>query len=193
MSSSLNLKKTPFRQSTTKKTIEKFGLKFVITTVTETRRTWTETAKPVEDGKAIVDWARSDEETVEIDYNEKVEFFDDEHCSGNLVAVVTTADGPILGIVLKEADQVWVMLDPCIVQYNPRAGTLQLMPIFNVVRRLVLSSAAIRSISVPNDLLINAYPGFIIQNRMGKYQLKMPTAAADASSPINSAKPVNVG
>lgn len=185
MNSSLNLKKTPFQQSTSKYDIEKCGVKFTVVTVTETRRTWSEKATQTADGKTLVDWIREDTDAVTVKYNERVEFYDDEHCNGSLVAVVSTSDGPIMGIVLKETTDAMILLDPCVVQYNSRAGTLQLLPIFNVVRKLVLSTTAIRSISVPNDLLISAYPGFLFQNRMGRYALKV-----EAGTTTNDAKPV---
>jgi hypothetical protein len=87
------------------------------------------------------------------------------------IYLYSTADGPLLAIALKNSQESVELLDPCIIVYDGKSQ-LNLLPVFGVNRVLTVSRTAIRAWQAPNELLIAAYPKFLIQNRMYKYQLR---------------------
>ena len=198
MSSSQNSEKTPSWQPKREiKAFEKFGMTFSMGIVTETRNQWTRLVKDQDDkiiadptpenlaklieegGKPHVAWIETDAKIVK-SYVEFVHFNDKEECvrftsEGKCVWAIElfgTPDGPILGIIKEMDDMSITLLDPCVVVVNDQKGSISYMPIFNVARTLRLETSAIRSRQAPAEVIVASYPGFILQNRMYKYQLK---------------------
>lgn len=177
MSYSPNSETTPSRQHETK-TFEKFGIEFRYGVVTDTEPEW-EPQVGTGTGQKVVDWVQ----TGKMHTSSYVEFAlvrDQGLCAGGKsLEMYSTADGPIMGINVKEdADEV-TLVDPCVIVFDSKGGHIQLMPIFNVARTLRLKKSAIRAVQTPAEILIAAYPGFLINNRMSKHQLKpkVPFAA----------------
>lgn len=177
MSYSPNSETTLSRQHETK-TFEKFGMEFRYGVVTNTEPEWESKAGTL-NGQLVVDWTQTGK-THTSSYVEFAMVKDQGFCAGgNVIEVYATADGPIMGINIKDDDHEITLVDPCIVMFDGKVGNIQLMPIFNVARKLRLKKAAIRSVQAPAEVLLAAYPGFLINNRMAKYQLKprVPFAA----------------
>ena len=185
MSSSQNSKKTRSRNMVVKE-FKKYGARFEVRLATEKRPEWKQVYR-LPDGTLVdtqdaawsskvplgtplvVDWELSGCEAVQT-YVDAVTVYDDEDCvDGAPLGVLSTADGPILGIVLEENEQVLTLLDPCVVSFSDVNGSIKLLPIFNVARRLILLKTAIRASTPPSELLVTAYPGFMIQNRMSTH------------------------
>ena len=210
MSSLQNSKKTHFQQKVETKTFEKFGITFTVEVMHEHRTAWRQTFT-LPDGTVLdttapgweksipagqqpaVDWAPTDD-LVEQTYTVSATAKDDEVCLEPCpVMVLSTADGPIMGICMDDDTESFSVLDPCVINFDDRNGSIRLFPIFNVARRLTLAKAAVRAVSVPSELLLAAYPGFIIQNRMAKYQLRPRTAVAETGPTVTGAtEPVRV-
>lgn len=87
------------------------------------------------------------------------------------IYLYSTADGPLLAIALKNTTDAVELLDPCIVVFDGKSK-INLLPIFGVSRVFNLARAALRSWQAPMELLLAAYPGFLVQNRMYRYQLR---------------------
>lgn len=211
MSSSPNSEKTPSWQPKREvKIFEKFGMTFKMGVVTETRRRWTRVVKnkagDVIDasdaeamkalieagGKPYVDWVQTDEDQSN-SYVEWVRFSDNEMCKDNYVSLFSTADGPILGIVMEKTDKSVFLLDPCVIQFDAKSGSISYMPIFNADRTLDLAWSAVRTQQPPIEIIVASYPGFILQNRMYEYQLKpkvpfevTPELDNDADTPVTT-------
>lgn len=165
------------------KTFEKFGMSFSYTQVTETRPEWVQVYKqpdgsvgPMENppqGAMPVDWVLTGD-NVTTSYIEAVTINDESSEDNALpVVVISTPDGPILSILHREESEYLITLDPCVVQFNERNGSLRLAPIFNVYRKLLVLKTGVRAMAPPSELLLAAYPGFLVQNRMGKFQMKI--------------------
>jgi hypothetical protein len=151
------------------RTFERFGMTFRFNLVSETSPAW-ESKFVTTNGRTVVDWVETGEMHTAT-YTGHVTIQDAGLCKEPKgIEVFSTADGPILGIVYERGLEDITLLDPCIVQFNK--GRIDLLPIFNVGRKLCLSRLAIRSIQAPAEVLLAAYPGFLINNRMSKYQLK---------------------
>jgi hypothetical protein len=208
MSSSPNLEKTPSSQLETK-TFEVFGWSFTLNIKHETRAAWEQryydtdnneidTSDPkwvdnLNGAQPRVEWVETDQQKT-LSYPEQVIFRDQEECAeGKPVVLLSTPDGPILGILLHADEQAYELLDPCVVQFDSKGAKLAYMPIFNVARKLRILSSGIRTQQVPAEIIIASYPGFILQNRMASYQLKanVPYAqtselTTDADAPVTS-------
>jgi hypothetical protein len=204
MSSSPNSEKTPSWQPEREtKTFEKFDMFFTMGVVTEIRHQWTRQLKNrkgevldpsdiealktklEEDEKPQVEWIKTDA-LVRNSYVEWARFQDLEDCQkAKQVAIFSTADGPILGIVLDESETNVFLADPCVINYNQKSGSIQYLPIFNVARTLQLRKSAIRTRSAPAEIIIASYPGFILQNRMYQYQLR-PTVAMESTPELDN-------
>ncbi len=189
MSSSTNLETLHLLQRDNEtKVFEKFGMKFALNICTETRDEWAmgafdgdgilldvkdeEVQKRIEAGdiKPVLNWYPTGE-TITSKYVKTVNFQDKEDCKRvRPIEVLSTADGPIMGIVFGSDSKAVTLMDPCLVQFDGTRITLS--PIFNVARTLRLNRSAIRTTQAPAEMLTAVYPGFIIQNRMFKYQLK---------------------
>jgi hypothetical protein len=118
---------------------------------------------------------------------------DDEHCaSAKDVELFITADGQILGIILESKGDDYVLLDPCLIQYDPRTNAINYKPIFGVQRTLRLAKTAVRARMTPAEIIIGAYPGFLVQHRMYKYQLKPSAAFNKVIAADNDASAVEV-
>lgn len=87
--------------------------------------------------------------------------------------VFTTTEGPLLGIVASMRAYDVELQHPCVVSYHQ--GKLQLLPIFGVGEHLQLSKQAIRAAMPPTELLLSAYPEFILQSMQGRFQI-LPAA-----------------
>lgn len=176
MSYSPNSETTLSRQHETK-TFEKFGIEFRYGVVTDTEPEWEPQFGPGTVQK-VVDWVQTGK-MHESSYVEFAMVKDQGFCAGGkFLEMYSTADGPLMGINLKEDPEEITLVDPCIVMFD-NSGRIQLLPIFNVARTLRLKKSAIRSVQPPAEILIGAYPGFLINNRMSKHQLKakVPLAA----------------
>jgi hypothetical protein len=168
------------------KQFEKYGARFEIALATEKRPEWKQVYRlpdgtPVDTQDAawsskvplgtslVVDWELSGCEAVQT-YVASVTVYDGEDCvEGAPLSVLSTADGPILGIVLQENAQVLTLLDPCVVSFDDVNGAIKLLPIFNVARTVQINNVCIRAVSPPSELLVTAYPGFMIKNRMSTH------------------------
>jgi len=185
MSYSQNSETMLSRQLETK-TFEKFGIEFRYGVATDTEPAWESKASTV-NGQLVVDWVK----TGEMHKRSYVEFAlvkDNGFCAtGHAIEVYSTTDGPIMGINVKEDDDEVLLIDPCIVMFNNKTGIIELMPIFNVARKLRLKKSAIRSVQPPAEVLIGAYPGFLINNRMALYQLKPKLPLAVTPELVNDA------
>lgn len=102
------------------------------------------------------------------------------------VKLLSTPDGPVMGVIIDEDDEQYSLLDPCVVQF--KNNRIQLFPIFNVARTLSLKKHAVKSEQVPDKVLIGCYPGFVVQNKMMKYQLKANVPMASSPEIDNEAK-----
>lgn len=213
MSSSQNLEKTPsLQRKYVRKTFEKFGMQFTLETVEETRPEWRRTvfnaageeidvndpadlaAKLAKGERPQVEWLKTGK-TVTNSWVQHVLYSDDE---GNppdnhqlAVYIYSTGDGPLLGILEEERTHEYVLLDPCVIQYDGKTSNISYSPIFNVARKLRLRKEAVRAISAPAEIIVASYPGFVIQNRMFQYQLKskhpleiIPEVDNDATEPV---------
>jgi hypothetical protein len=175
MSFSQSLETTPSRRLETK-SFEKYGMKFTYGVVHETIPEWKYVTKevlssnvPDETPRKIAEWELSGAMTTN-SYVDHVYVQDDDLCQKPCrVELLSTAEGPMLGIILNTTDEDVVLLDPCVLQMQK---TLNFMPIFNVGRTLVLKKSAIRAQQAPAEIILAAYPGFVIQHRMFKFQLK---------------------
>jgi hypothetical protein len=125
-------------------------------------------------GKAIPEWVLSGK-NITTNYVVDARIQDDDYCDQpKYIRLYSTADGPILGIEHETYADAIRLLDPCAVLFDGKSS-LNLLPIFNVGRFMYLSRSAIRVEQAPAEILLAAYPGFLIQNRMSKYQLKATT------------------
>ena len=194
-------------------TFEKYGYKFILNIITEERPRWEQVfrdvdgrqysveevewldalvkecaklKKPLEISKIVLEWEEV-AGTNTCSYVHDVRFQDDEECQkGKPIGIYTVPDGPILGILIDSNGEEYTLLDPCIIQYvNDR---IQLKPVFNVARKLTLKRHAVRSVQTPAEIIIACYPGFIIQNRMLRYQLK-PNVPFASTPPLNTDAP----
>jgi len=185
MSYSQNSETTPSRQLEVKN-FEKYGMEFRYGVTIHTQPEW-ESVGVMTDGVMLVDW-RLTGNLIESSYVEYAMIKDVDFCaSGKSIEVYSTADGPILGISFEETEQDLVLVDPCVVMFDSVSAKIKLMPIFNVARKLRLKKTAIRAVQAPAELLIAAYPGFLINNRMSKYQLKPSVPLAITPELTNSA------
>ena len=102
------------------------------------------------------------------------------------IELFSTSDGlSILGVVLEQTADDIVLLDPCTVYFEDTKGIIKLLPIFNVARTLRLRLSAVRSIQAPAEAIVAIYPGFQIQNKMFKYQLKPRVAVTQTEQLTN--------
>lgn len=168
-------------------TFNKFDMTFVMLVTTEERDEWVRQYKQgdkvLSDGD-LENLASADQKTVHVDWvknGEKIKckyvhearFKDTELCAKQReIRVLTIADGPLMGIILSDTADKYELLDPCVVVYDSKSSRISLLPIFNVARTMWLHKAAIRSESAPAETLLAAYPGFLLQNRMMKHQLR---------------------
>lgn len=197
-----------FHSEHEKKTFEKFGLIFDIYTITESRPEWRhlytdqdgneidvedkDVVQQIKDGKIrpVVDWVETGE-LLTSTYVDFVEFRDYEKCKKACrVELYVVPEGPIMGIVVPSPDKDYVrLLDPCLIVYN---GTrVDYRNIFNVARHLDLHKSGIRSRQAPAEIVVAGYPGFVLQNRMFKYQLKPAITMAATPELTNEAVELN--
>lgn len=119
-------------------------------------------------------WEPIDEicETRYVEYAERVDptVADGAACR---IEVWSTAESPILGTVnpTDSFGDYRQLIDPCVVVYDGKSR-INLLPVFNVARTLLLRKDAIKTIMSPSEILLALYPGFILQNRQAVYQLK---------------------
>lgn len=202
MSTSQNSEKTlSLHRTKDTKTFEKFGFKFTLNVATETRKRWKtvfrdtkgneididdeETARLIKEEKLKpeVSWEQTDED-VNASYTVGVWFQDDEDCKqARPIELISTPDGPILGIVHEDELDSVNLLDPCMIQYDGKRISYKC--IFNVARWLRIQKSAIRNRQAPAEVIIASYPGFILQNRMFMYQLK-PAIPFAATPPVDN-------
>lgn len=156
------------------KSFDKYGMVFQYGIAIETSPEWEpKFTTPKSGAPTTIEWVETGN-THENSYVQYVRISDDGLCKeGNFIEVYSTADGPIMGILLERREDGIVLLDPCIVYFDGKSGGISLYPIFNVGRRLQLKHTAIRSVQAPAEVLLAAYPGFLINNRMSKHQLKL--------------------
>lgn len=190
MSSSQNLEKTPsLQRDYVNKGFEKFGMRFSLQIMQETRPEWRRTvfnskgeevdvtdpadlaAKLDKGERPRVEWIKTGD-TVTNSWVQYVRYDDDEGNSDRAVFLYSTPDGPILGILDEETNSEYHLLDPCVIIYDGKTSNISYSPIFNVARKLRLRKSAVRAIQPPAEIIIASYPGFVIQNRMFQYQLK---------------------
>lgn len=172
MKSSQNSASTPSKQLDTK-TFTIYGMTFMYHVATTHVDEWKQQLVKDAEGNPtkVVGWERTGEVIKTQEVTDAV-IKDDDRCEvARPVYLYSTADGPILGIALKNTDDHVVLLDPCIVVYDG-TGRIQLFPIFGVSRTLTVYRTAIRTQQPPAELLLAAYPNFLIQNRMFLYQLR---------------------
>lgn len=157
------------------KSFTKYGMRFTYGLVCETQPEWAPVPKTV-DGVTTVEWELTGK-NITTEYVQTARIFDEARYGvlGKFIEVFLTADGPILAITSHRDSEVVHLLDPCIVMFSGKDNSkLSYIPIFNVGRTLMLYHSAIRSVQAPSELLLAAYPGFLINNRMAQYQLRTP-------------------
>lgn len=171
MSSSQNSGSTHSKQLETK-TFDKYGMTFMYHIATTYPEEWVPHMITGTEGTPVrQEWQRTGEILKVAEVIDAV-LKDDDRCQvARPIYLYSTADGPILAIALRNSPESIELLDPCIVVYNGKSQ-LDLVPIFGVSRVLTLARTALRSWQPPNELLLAAYPRFLIQNRMYKYQLR---------------------
>lgn len=172
-----------------------FGMNFTLNIVEETRSKWQrvyrhpdtniaidvsqsieELEKLLGDKQAVLSWEDTGTPHVS-SYVSAVMFSDEEECEkARPVELISTLDGPILGIVFEETSSEIVLLDPCIVKFDN--AQISYLPIFNVARKLRLMRSAVRSRQAPAEIIVASFPGFLVQSRMAMYQLKPSSAIA---------------
>lgn len=174
-----------------------FGMTFVMHLVEETRSKWQrvyrhpdthiaidisqsieELEKLLGDKQAVLSWEDTDKPHVSTHVS-AVLFSDEEDCEkARPVELISTLDGPILGIVFDEDEEAITLLDPCLVRYDNKQ--ISYLPIFNVARKLRLCRTAVRTRQAPSEIIVASYPSFVLQNRMALYQLKPSTPMAQS-------------
>jgi hypothetical protein len=209
MNSSQNSKKTLSKERRND-IFEKFGTSYHLYEVVERRPEWKQMLRTADgelldpgnrerlealpkDTEVSVSWEETDN-MIECTYLERVEVKDpdpDFTSTPKPLVLYSTPDGPIMGVLLETLDDEYVLLDPCVVQYRDRR--IQLFPIFNVARTLRLKKSAVKSEQTPDKILVGAYPGFVIQNKMMKYQLKPNVPFIESPEVDNEARdPVTI-
>lgn len=184
------------------KTFEKFGGKYTLYLTTESRKQWVPVQKLPngtiidttttdwmknlpKDTRPYSDWIET-ENIFSATYVTSAQYQDDRDCPvARAIELFGTVEGPIMGITLERRDDDVLLLDPCIVHFEDTKGILRLLPILNVARTLRLRMSAVRSIQAPAESLVAIYPGFVIQNKMFKYQLK-PRVAVTQTEPLTN-------
>lgn len=174
------------------KTFEKFGSTYTLNITKKTRHKWA-TVMRLPNGEVIdttvnnwvqrlpagqvpaKEWAPTGE-TLEVTAVVSAQFQDPDDGMGPIV-VVSTPDGPIMGVKVAESETDLLLLHPCVIAYQ--GAIVKLSPIFNVAYVLSIQLSAVRSIMPPSEPLVAIYPGFVIQNRQGAYALK-------ATQPVTS-------
>ena len=204
MKSSTNSETALSKQHDTK-TLEIFDMEFRLHVVTEERPEWArifrhpktneviDIKRPVEvireelvGLKPVLNWEKTGN-TITCSYLQSVYVRDDDECKiAKPVELLSTPDGPILGIVLEVTDTEFVLLDPCFVKFEN--DPVSFLPIFNVARTLRLMTHAVRARQAPAEVLVASYPGFLVQNRMYMYQLRPAVALAKSETVVNSAE-----
>ncbi len=187
------------------KTFEKFGFTFSYGLVTEQHKLWKQVYR---DADNMV-WAEEDlaklaksgqaprvtmnyEDSGELSTTAYVEYAritDPSEGVSNLpIEIWGTIEGPLMGIVSSAfSDTEGVLVDPCVIIYDGKSH-INLVPIFNVARKLVVRMDAVRTRQPPAEILLAMYPGFIIQNRMASYQLKPKMALVTSPELVNDAE-----
>lgn len=136
------------------------------------------------DFKPVMSWEKTGEAHTQC-YVTQVLFQDEEDCTvAKPIELISTIEGPILGIVYEEADTTITLMDPCLIQYNN--GRISFVPIFNTARTLRLERTAVRCRQAPAEVLVASYPGFVMENRMSKYQLR-PTISTVHTPEVGNA------
>jgi hypothetical protein len=200
MSTSPSSEKTPLSIRLETKTFDKFDVQYCINLQHETRREWIAVTK-LPDGTTVdtakTDWmknlppnTRPYQDWIETDKDITCTYVVSARCTDDEgiwreIVICSTPDGPILGCVKTLDTDLVVLLDPCIVRFDDIKGTINLLPIFNVARELKLFKSAIRSMQAPAEPIVAIYPGFQLQNKMFKYQLKARVAVTQ-SEPLNN-------
>lgn len=208
MNSSQSSEKMHSSQRNETRTFTKYGVMYSYGVAIEERRRWDRMIKLpggalvaekdfdpnsydlAPDAKLGIEWSESSEmATFEAVRYCKVQ--DDEYCvAAKDLGMYITADGQMLGIQLESTETEYVLLDPCVITFAPKTGAIEFKPIFGVQRTLRLSKMAVRASMAPAELIISAYPGFLIQHRMYRYQLKPSVAFNAVAAADNDATPV---
>jgi len=188
----------------------RFGMTFTMNLIEETRSKWvrvyrhpdtniaidisksiTELEELLGGKQAVLTWEDTGEPHTS-SHVVGVLFSDEEDCEkARPVELISTLDGPILGIVFEETSDEIVLLDCCLVRFEK--GQISYLPIFNVARKLRLCRTAVRTRQAPSDIIVASYPAYVLQNRMAAYQLKPAEAMAksveldtDAEKPVTA-------
>lgn len=191
-----------FSSKTVTKWIKKYGMTIEVIQRVETRPEWSlifrhpetkeviskeEAAQRVKDKVQVsIDWEVTDSD-ITMPVTEKAFFRDEELPNARrCVELYSITDGPVLGIRNAAYDDgSYILLDPCFLQLD-RQQRLKYLPIFGVERELVLAPGSVKSIVAPPEALLEGYLGFVIQNRMCKYQLR-PVVPFSETAPLESA------
>jgi len=193
----------PFNNSRETKTFDKFGATYTLHLTTDSRKQWTPVHKLPDgtlidttttdwvknlpkDARPYADWIETDQ-TFTATYVTAARYQDPVDCpQARPIELFSTSDGlSILGVVLEQTADDIVLLDPCTVYFEDTKGIIKLLPIFNVARTLRLRLSAVRSIQAPAEAIVAIYPGFQIQNKMFKYQLKPRVAVTQTEQLTN--------
>jgi len=167
MSSLQNSESTPLkrREQFTKK-FHKYGMTFTYHLNEITEPEWAMVAQD-----NVPSWTLSGD-AITTSYVSSAVVQDEDQCArARPIYLYSTADGPILGIEHERSEKIITLLDPCAVLFDGQSK-INLLPIFNVGRFLDLYHSAVRAVQPPSEILLAAYPGFLIQNRMARFQLK---------------------
>jgi len=161
-----------------------FDLHFKYTSVVETTDEWVLVHKNEAgdvtdvDSEALVfqSWVKTGNKVTH-KYVDTVDFI--EGGEAYPVEVCTTPSGPLMGIVVYEDADIITLMDPAVINYD--GTTVKFHAVFGVARRMDISKKAIITRLAPVEILLGSYPGFVIQNRMFKYQLRPVTPLAQTS------------
>lgn len=174
-----------------KKSFDKFGFTFTYGIAIEHHKKWVKVYRdeqgmqwteenlskitdPAQMPKVTLDWEDSGT-TCATAYVEYARINDpSENLVDAPIEIWGTIEGPLMGIVDTKGAMTpdhAALIDPCVVIYDGKSK-INLVPVFNVARKLTFVRDAIRTVQPPSEILLALYPGFIIQNRMAQYQLK---------------------
>ena len=159
------------------RSFEKYGMFFKYQLLEQKHQEWRRVDN-TEDA-AILDWVDTGNQVAQ-QYVVNATVKDDIYRDPNNIWLYATADGPMLGIEYSWMTTVHTRMVayPSVISY--RHGRLEFMPIFNCPRILSLQNHAIRNIQAPSELLLAAYPAFILQTKMGKFDIPVARPIHDA-------------
>ncbi len=85
----------------------------------------------------------------------------------NPIWLFSTEDGPIVALDVTGGSELRHLEYPALLQHEK--GRIKLNPIFGASKYLSVKESSIRSVQAPPEALLVAYPGFVLQCKMGAF------------------------